>query len=268
MEQPCGGLPYAYFGLSHSHDDEIVIIYFETEEKDLIQQKMIQIAENMRQKIEKYLKTTVSIGIGFIYDSCRDISLSYRDAKSTFEFRHMIGKNRVLISGDTGLPPSSFAKTKLHGLEKEFAMNVKLGLENKAFSILDEIQQMLLEMKYVTLSQLRLIGVEITLPLFKEFEEWISDSEMLVAESGEVTDFYLFNQNVERYQTNDELFSALRRLTKHFVDIANHQRERQMKSNIHTAMDYMEKNFMVEGLSLLDVAGYVHISPTYLSNCA
>jgi len=247
-----------------SQDDEVVIVYYEDGESDLIEQKMIHIAENIRQKIEEFLKTTVTVGIGFIYDNRRDISLSYRDAKSAIEFRHMIGTNRVLTIGDTGLPPSSSTQIKLNGLEKELVMNVKLGLEKEASSILDEIEHILLKIKFVSLSQLRLLGVEITLLLFKEFEEWTSRQEKH-KETEEVVDFYTFYSRLERYQTNQEVFAAIRQLTKQLSDIANHQRERQMKSNIHIAIDYMDKNYMEEGLSLLDVAGFVHISPTYLS---
>ncbi|MBP1963382.1 response regulator [Paenibacillus aceris] len=245
-----------------SEKDEIVIIYNADGEQDLIVQKTLQIAETIRVNVEKYLKTTVTVGIGFIYDKPSDVSRSYRDAKAAIEFRHMIGTNRVLTVGDTGLPPTSSTEIILNELENEFVMKVKLGLEKEAHAVLNDIEQRLLEIKFVSLAQVRLIGIEISLLLFKELEE-IAKRNVKFKEGLESV--YTYYNELERFQTVQDIFASIRHLTARFLDIANRQREIQTQSMVHKAIDYIESHYATEGLSLQEVARYVHISPTYLS---
>ncbi|WP_282936530.1 response regulator [Paenibacillus sp. RC67] len=245
-----------------SEDGEIVIIYCGEGEQDLIEQNTLQIAETIRGNVEKYLKTTVTVGIGFIYDHPGDISRSYRDAKAAIEFRHMIGKNRVLTVGDTGLPPTCSTEIILNGLESELVMKVKLGLHKEAHAILDGIEQKVLEIKFVSLVQVRLIGIEISLLMFKELEEIVKRNERF---KDSMESFYTYYNELERFQTVQDIFDSIRQLTNRFIDITNLQREIQTKSIVHKAIEYIENNYGTEGLSLQEVARFVHISPTYLS---
>ncbi|TXK84597.1 response regulator [Paenibacillus sp. N3.4] len=252
-----------YEGIVFDSDDgEIVIIYYGEGKQDLIEQISIQIAETIRANVEKFLKTTVTVGIGFIYDNPGDVSRSYRDAKAAIEFRHMIGTNRVLTVGDTGLPPTSSTEIILNGLENEFVMKVKLGLKKEAHAILDNIEQRVLEIKFVSLVQVRLIGIEISLLMFKELEEIVKRNAKF---KDSLESFYSYYSELERFQTVQDIFDSIRQLTARFMDISNRQREIQTQSMVHKAIDYIENNFGMEGLSLQDVARYVHISPTYLS---
>ncbi|MFD0676714.1 MULTISPECIES: response regulator transcription factor [unclassified Paenibacillus] len=244
-----------------SEDGEIVIIYYGNGEQDLIEQTL-KIAETIRDNVEKYLKTTVTVGIGFIYDNPGDVSRSYRDAKAAIEFRHMIGTNRVLTVGDTGLPPTCSTEIILNGIESELVMKVKLGLEKEAHAILDNIEQRVLEIKFVSLVQVRLIGIEISLLMFKELEEIVKRN---VKFKDSLESFHTYYNELERFQTVQEIFSSIRQLMDRFIDITNRQREIQTKSMVHKAIDYIESNYATEGLSLQEVARFVHISPTYLS---
>ncbi|NOV01027.1 response regulator [Paenibacillus planticolens] len=245
-----------------SENDEIVIIYNADGEQDHIEQRALQIAETIRVNVEKFLKTTVTVGIGFIYDKPGDVSRSYRDAKAAIEFRHMIGTNRVLTVWDTGLPPTSSTEIILNELENEFVMKVKLGLEKEAHAILDDIEQRLLQIKFVSLAQVRLIGIEISLLLFKELEE-IANRNAKMKESLESV--YSYYSELERFQTIQDIFASIRQITSRFLDIANRQREIQTQSMVHKAIAYIESHYATEGLSLQEVARHVHISPTYLS---
>ncbi|WP_079914876.1 response regulator [Paenibacillus sp. 32352] len=248
--------------LFDSDEGEIVIIYYGDGEPDLLEQHALQIAETIRVNVEKYLKTTVTVGIGFVYDHPRDVTRSYRDAKAAIEFRHMIGTNRVLTVGDTGLPPSCSTEILLNGIESELVMKVKLGLEREAHAILDSIEQRVLDIKFVSLVQVRLIGIEISLLMFKELEEIVKRNAKYLEG---FDSFHSYYHELERLQTVQEIFDSIRQLANRFIDITNREREIQTKSMVHKATDYIERHYAIEGLSLQEVARYVHISPTYLS---
>lgn len=245
-----------------SEDNEIVVLYYTDDTQEQMEEIAIQIAETIRVNVLTYLKTTVTVGIGFIYANPQHICRSYRDAKAALEFRHIIGTNRVLTFGDTGLAPTNPEEIILGGLEKELVLKVKLGLEKEAHDMLEQIEKRVIEYKFVSLAQVRLLAIQISLLLFKEMEELIERQESLKENRDTLNAYY---HELERYPTIQDIFDSIRQLIVRFLSLANRQREIQTKSIVMKAMDFMEQHFATEGLSLQDIARVVHVSPTYLS---
>lgn len=238
----------------NSIDDEIVLIVFAEGLHEKVERQAYEIAETIRANVEKFLKTTVTVGIGFDYEQVAEITFSYQDARSSLEFRHILGTNRVLTVADIGLAPHSESAV-FDGLEKELALKVKLGLEGEALSILSTMEQSIIKSQSISLSRVRLIGVEITVVMYKELEE----------HAKQLDDFYSIYNKQQQMQTVYEIFACIRQLVIQLVSIVNQQRDNQMKMVIHRAVAYMEMHYAQEGLSLHDVSSVVHISPTYLS---
>jgi two-component system response regulator YesN len=238
----------------NSFEDEVVLIVFAEGDQETAEQHAYEIAETIRTNIEKFLKTTITAGIGSAYAQTAEIHFSYQDARSALEFRHILGMNRVLTVADTGLTPQR-ESVESHSLEKELAVKVKLGLEREALIVLSTIEQSIIASQSISLSRMRLIGVEITVLLYKELEE----------QAKQLDDFYLIYTRQQQMQTVYEIFSCIRQLVIQLTAIVNDQRESQMKKVIHRAVEYIELHYDQEGLSLQDVSSVVHISPTYLS---
>lgn len=238
----------------NSNEDEVVIIVFTECNREKAEWQAYQIAETIRANVEKFLKTTITAGIGFAYEQTSEIAFSYQDARSSLEFRHILGTNRVLTIADTGLSPRK-ESIVFDGLEKELALKVKLGLAGEALAILDAMEQSIIESQSISLSRTRLIGIEITLLMYKELEE----------QAKQLDDFYSIYNKQQQMQTVHEIFVCIRQLVNQLVSIVNHQRDNQVKKLINRAMEYMEQHYDQEGLSLQDVSSVVHISPTYLS---
>jgi two-component system response regulator YesN len=166
-----------------------------------------------------------------------------------------MGTNRVLTVADTGFASPHRESVEFNGLEKELAVKVKLGLEGDALSVLSRMEQSIIRSKSISLSRMRLIGVEITILLYKELEE----------QAKQLDDFYSIYHKQQQMQTVYEIFACIRQLAIQLVTIVNGQRDNQMKKIIHRAVEYVEQHYDREGLSLQDVSSVVHISPTYLS---
>ncbi|MBP1963249.1 response regulator [Paenibacillus aceris] len=238
----------------NSIEDEVVLIVFAEGDQKEAELQAYEIAESIRANVEKFLKTTVTAGIGFAYEQTAEITFSYHDARSSLDFRHILGTNRVLTIADTGLSPRK-ESIVFDGLEKELALKVKLGLEGEAHAILNTIEQSIIESQSFSLSRTRLIGVEITVLMYKELEE----------QAKQLDDFYSIYNKQQQMQTVHEIFACIRQLVNQLVSIVNHQRENQVKKLINRAVEYMEQHYDQEGLSLHDVSSVIHISPTYLS---
>jgi len=84
-------------GIVFMHNDLIVLInpFLETDRASIFN-KIQSILEEIRQSIEKYLKTTITIGLGTIIKDSPLISDSYRNALSALDYRLIMGNNRII----------------------------------------------------------------------------------------------------------------------------------------------------------------------------
>ncbi len=79
--------------------DKTVIILADSG-SDSAREAATSLAEEIRQSVEKYLKFTVTIGIGKVCSGIHDINLSYKYAQSALDYRFLLGKNRVISIND------------------------------------------------------------------------------------------------------------------------------------------------------------------------
>ncbi|TVY11182.1 response regulator [Paenibacillus cremeus] len=238
-----------------SLEDETVVICYERESiSTQSEHTTYRIAESIRTNVEKYLKTTVTAGIGNSYHNPREIASSYLEARSALEFRHIMGVNRVLMVGDTGLPTDT-AVIEWSSLEKELTTKVKLGLQQEAFGIVETMETLVRKCSYFSLHRMRIMALEIILYLYKELQDTVEPEEA----------FPEHYEHIQNIQTVQEMFERIRQIVLRFVSLVNRQREQQGKSAILQAVAFIEENYRQEGLSLLDVANAVHLSPVYLS---
>lgn len=238
-----------------SIDDEIIVLLALKGTEETLQSRCFSITEEIRESVERYLKTTVTAGMGFLYQHLAQVTKSYSDAKSALEIRHIIGKNQVISIQDTGLPhlPQSI---DILDLEKMLTLKVKLGLEKDAGLLLDQIETKLLSARSITLHQVKLKALETVILIYAD-----SDLRELVHDD----DFNRLTELIQHTQTIKEVFAEIRQMAARLANAVNTSRENQQKEIVKQAMEYIEKNYMRERLSLQDVADEVHISPTYLS---
>lgn len=243
--------------LADTGEDEIVLIFTDDAlDEDAILKKVYELSEEIRLKIEKFLKTTVTIGVGMIYEGFDGIHKSYNEACSANEFRHMLGKNKVLSFQDTGIPLAR-PYMSLTAKETDLIQKVKLGLTANAINILRDIRKFIETQKFIPLDSIRLIGTEILILIFREIEGWENYSNS--------NEYYKLSHEIQSIQTVDEIFNKIELIIVNLCAFVNGEREKQQKSIVKIAMRYIESHFESEGLSLQEVAQNIHISPAYLS---
>ena len=216
--------------------------------------------EELRENVEKFLKTTITIGIGPVYERALFLHNSYMEAKSALEYRHIIGTNQVLISEDVHLQPE-VETISLHGLEKELLVKVKLGMEVPSLSILNQLEQEVQKRKFVPLQQLHILGTEIALLLYREIWEWIHTPQM----EEHFGDFTHFCANLQTMTTSKAIFGTLREFRVELIAEICARRDSHQKQLLNKAFQYMESSYGQEELSLQDVADHVNVSSGYLS---
>ncbi len=241
-----------------SGGDELVLICGRDLKPGAMIQAAAELGEAIRAAVNETFGVAVTVGIGSARSLPEKIAASYRDAKAATEFRHIYGKNQVLISGETGAPAGR-EPDDLFKHDADLALQVKLGLTEEALALLKTVEARLLE-RYVSLAAARLVGLELAVLCLKEAEPWQRTA-------GAAADGFFFEccRAVQEGQTVAEIFDELRRLVTAVTGLINGQRELLQAGVVGQAVRYIEENYPREGLTLSELAQAVHVSPVYLS---
>lgn len=242
-------------------EDEAALIFTDKTLNNIaLLNKVSTIAESLREKVFKYLKTTITIGIGNVYSDIKEINKSYKDAYKAIEFRYILGKNKVLFIQDVS---GYEKKSSFHfDIEKtEIIEKIKLGLKNESIKILSDIEEKIVTEKLVSLTSIRLLGVEIAILLYNEVDGFKEYCEQTYSEKN----YYNFSNRLQGLETVQEIFSELRGLISDICIYILEKRGTQQQNIVQSAMKFIAENYAREGLSLQDVANIVHVSPIYLS---
>ncbi len=240
--------------------DEIVLIAgcAEGQEGALLRQIYHQ-CELVGEKIGTSMDTTITVGMGRYRTGYRGIARSYAEASSATEYRHMMGKNRIISIQDIHLPGRRDS-ISITDLEKQMVSSIKMGLVEETNKALEAIRDRILQREFVTLEKMRLIGLELSILLIKEAENWIQNGD-----KNQIEAFYNMSSSIMTKETLDEIFTVISTLVEEIAKGINAQRISQQKEIIDQAIAYIDANYGSEDLSLQDVAQNVHISSSYFS---
>lgn len=114
-------------GLAFLHDDTVVVILsFRNTERDEMMSRVLTVFEEVRQCMEKYLRFTVTIGVGTFCSSPADLSRSYKNAINALEYRLILGNNRVICIQD--VEPKCHEKVEFDELKERLLMSaIRVG---------------------------------------------------------------------------------------------------------------------------------------------
>lgn len=243
-----------------SERDEIAI-FFNHLHSDFksIQNIVLNFTEEIRTEAERFLRTTVTIGVGMSYKDLKSVTASYREAKEALEFRHIMGRNQVYFFQDTGLPKKD-NPIRINSRDQELICMIKIGKYQEALNTLDTIQQDFCKNSFMSLNYIRFFSMEKIMLLFREFGEYYKDD----ADSINI-DLYKIFKTIQGKETIYQIFNPIRELITVICDNINSNRITHQKLLIQRAMKLMQLKYNEEGLSLKDIAQEVCISPTYLS---
>jgi two-component system response regulator YesN len=239
--------------------DELVLVINSEASPGALLQTTFEQCNGLRLRVAEQFETTITVGVGEVQDGLTGVAVSYAKAKETIKFRHMLGKNQVLISGNLKMPVSGVALERLR-FQDDLGEKVKQGLLKDALAVMDRVEKYLLGLPFVSLSEVRLVAAELIIELRKAME---SDTSNLF----ELKEGFFLETGGELFKltTISEIFDCLRQLTRELVNTVNSRRRNRFDGMIEKAVRYIEEHFDREELSLAEVAREIHVSPIYLS---
>ena len=245
-------------GTAFSHNDQIVVISVSGQsERDEIINKTLSALEEIRQSVEKYLKHTITIGVGNPYNNIIHTNNSYHNAISALDYRLAIGNNRIILIED--VEPQS-VKRIVFDAQKEHSLitAIKLGTAAELSKAVDDLFEEIINVKAA----------------FKDYQVYILELITTIHKAARNSNIDLsgvfgpdYNPFVELYKYNDlqAIKAWIKELCTGVMKSITSSRQNACSQIVHKAMEYIKGNYHESDITVNKVCKYLHISPTYFS---
>lgn len=243
--------------LLRTREERMVAIIGGPDNESLLYERVFTLAEEIRYHIEKYLKFTVTVGIGRSCAYLEQLPLSYKSALSVLDYRFLLGKNRVLSILDIEGKPSAPMPPNLDW-DRKMAFAVKTGSIQEANSLI-EIGIAQLKTSNAPIEACFFQMHKVVLTLMNSIQELVvHDNELSFNRQMKLMDVY-------RFKTLDEVELWLKKVVRSIISTIADNRSHLTNMQIHRAVDYIDTNYANDRMSLQDLCRHVLMSTSYFS---
>lgn len=240
------------------HDDNLVIIAgFQEYERTTILNKSFSLLEEIRQNVEKYLKITITTGLGSISASLDRLNDSYKTALSALEYKLLIGSNRVIFIED--IEPQNGSNLLFdENKERHLISSIKLGSDNDVTEAVNALFEDISGIK-ASFREYQFYLMETVASIYRLSRDLQIDS----------SDIPGFNTNLyaEIFKLNsiNEIRDWIENICIRLMNYIARKRHNTTETLLVKAKDYINNNYGDDELSIQKVANHLHISSSYLS---
>lgn len=245
-------------GIIFLHNDQIIILSVEKQaNKEELLEATLGILEEIRYSIEKYLKFTVTIGVGSNCKEIVNLNYSYDNAFKALEYRPLLGNNRIIYIED--LEPQSEQRVGFDELkERALTSSLKLGNTSEIKETLDYLFKEIIDAK-ASFNDYQIYLLEIVTTILKVAKDMKVNMDSVFGSN--------FNLLVEMYKLND-IRGLKEWITVICIKIMGHiaiERQDSCKLLVNKAKEYVESKYFENDLTIEKTCKHLHISPTYFS---
>jgi two-component system response regulator YesN len=241
-----------------TREERTVVILYGQQEQQLYESAYAA-AEEFRQCIKRYLKYTVTVGVGRVCSSLDRLSLSYKGAVSALDYRFLLGKNRIVSivdmegSGDIGIPELNAE------WRRELGSAIKSGALGEAET---QIEQLISSLKSArTPVEACYLHIQKVIVLMMNAVQELGGNEINL-----FTEWGITLADSYSIKTLDEMEQWLKGIVKQVVEFVSEQRSDMTKLQVLRAADYIEAEYSNEEMSLQHVCRHVLMSASYFSS--
>lgn len=215
-------------------------------------------AEDIRQSVERYLKLTVTIGIGVVIYEPAGLSYSYKDAVLALDYRVILGGNRVISIAD--VEQRHVEKMRFDELKEQSLVRcLKTGTADELKDIVEGLFQGLAEAP-VSVKEYQLYLMEIVTAVLRAAKDADADLDDLFGDNmATLAELY-------RFRTLAEAKAWLVGICTRMMGSIAVVRQSALRNLVEEALAYTRANYGDSELSINKVCGQLHISAGYFSS--
>lgn len=240
------------------HDEVVVISIAESGMKDRLVDRTLQLLEEIRFSVERFLKLTVTIGAGSEVERLSALAGSYEEAAKALDYRVILGGNKVIWIED--VESRQFVPLSLDELkEKELVRCLKVGSDQELTHLLEELFSAIADSK-VSYQDFQVYLLEMLTSVIKVAKDLHVDLDKLFGEgAGFLGQFAKFSHADEAKAWFLDVCMKL----KHSI-----ASDRQSSYNklVDEAKEYILEHYGDNEISIAKVCQHLHISTGYFSN--
>lgn len=246
------GINFRTEGLKHA------ILYYRDIDDVRSEKFYIDTLEEVKNIIEEYLNTTISIGAGKLVEHWDDLSNSYYEAKVALGQRFFLGNSLIIKGGEELTAKVISQPNNFIQIEEEFLKKVQVGDSTEVEKLIEEIGNMM-EGQQQCKEDCQAIWIQLSILMLKKFVEMDKDI------------IHIFNRDIDIYteiyqcktlQEVKEWVKGLYRECNEFI------KERSTPNKIYMIkiLSYIDENYHEKDLSMTTVCDHVHLSVSYFSS--
>ncbi len=246
------------FGEVFYHEDNLVIIAgFRDCERNSVFGRTLAVLEEIRQNVEKFLKISITVGMGRLGYSLAKLREPYHTALTALEYKLIIGGNKVIFIED--LEPQTtdniiFDERK----EKALISSIKFGSKDDVKRAVDSLFSDIYGMK-ASIRDCQMYLMEITVSINKLARDFQLDTGEIFGNA------FTCYEDEYRNKSLDEVHNRVEKLCINLMEHISNKRQNITEMLVEKAKDYIRNNYGDNELTIQKVADYLHISPSYLS---
>ena len=236
--------------------DKIIILSALNDKNEII--NLIRSLSEAIRMFEVIFSTTISAGIGRIYEGVDKIRYSYKSAEVALSYKQILGLGRAIYIEDVE-PNENIILVFEEEEEKRLNNTIKMLGKDEIIEVYNILFEKL-EGELISLSKYRIYVMEIMTSILKLINIYNLNSDEILGEG------FSFHSYVDNLDSINEVKAFL--IDKSIKINKKIKKERVNSSRllIEKAKEYIKKNYMETDISVESICSILHVSPTYFSS--
>ncbi|WP_310186704.1 response regulator [Bacillus sp. 3255] len=239
-----------------TREDRIIVVFACGAEGETYE-TALNFSEVIRFCVDKYLKSTVTVGVGTLCRTFNELPHSYKCALSALDYRFLLGKNRVISILDM-----EGAKKPLQLIDVEwnrkFVTLVKTGTTTEAQTLIEQLIRGL-KASLMPIGGCYLQIQSIIIAIVNTIHE-LAGADFVHFKGHDIV-----LQDMNRFKTLDDIEAWLNTICNEAISYIAEQRKDQSKMQVLKVVEYIENHYANENLTVDEICRYVHLSKSYFS---
>lgn len=245
-------------GIVFMRMNEIVcIISLEEDENPKTSNRIFLGLEQIRVAVQKYLNTTITIGVGTACKEKTMLHKAYTSAVAALDYTIILGNNKIIYLED--IEPSNLLELKIDEVdERALVMAIKLGsfedIKKSISGLIDRIDGVQLYLKDYQLYILDILSI-----ILKFAKSMELDLDVVLDKKD---NFFL---EINRLKTKEKVSNWLFEICSKISKEVSEKRNNNTNDLVEKAKDYIQHNYNDEELNAEKLCSILHISTNYFS---
>ncbi|MBC8078783.1 MAG: response regulator [Gorillibacterium sp.] len=245
-------------GIPFIHNDRVVLLTVTHEpDQEVLTDTTLPILNKIRQSVERYLKLTVTIGVGTVRGSVTDFKYSYEDAVLALDYRLLHGSNRVIWIND--VEKRMVERVRFDEFNQQSLIrSLKVGTLTEIKETVESMFHAIAEAA-VSFADYQIYLVEMLTAILKVCKDADLDTDHVFGEN-----FLLFAE-LHRFSSLQETQNWITALCTKIHSSIVSDRQFSYKNLVNEAKAYTHAHYHENDISINMICSHLHISSGYFS---